>query len=127
MGSEGRASVAFSVSSRQLNCRLQEDGYNLPTGGTGGGFGGNGSGGGVGGAGVGLGGDGFSGIGISARESLLLERFAVNLINANKPADKIPILLIRKSAIVCRPGKIARRLWMIRIVHEIVINPGIGR
>src|SRR6266480_3843102 len=59
------------------------------------------------------------------RESLLLQRFAVNLINANKAADKIAILLIREGAIVCRPGKVARRLWMIRIVHEIVINPGI--
>jgi hypothetical protein len=39
------------------------DGYNLPTGGTGGGFGGNGSGGGTGGGGAGLGGDGFCGIG----------------------------------------------------------------
>src|SRR5437868_15131647 len=63
--------------------------------------------------------------GALVRESLLLQRFAVNLINANKAADKIPILLIRKGAIVCRPGKVARRLWMIRIVHEIVINPGI--
>jgi hypothetical protein len=62
--------------------------------GTGGGFGGNGSGGGAGAGGVGLGGDGFSGIGISIRESLLLERFAVNLVDANKTADKIPILLI---------------------------------
>ena len=61
------------------------------------------------------------------KESLLLQRFAVNLINANKAADKIPVLLIRESAIVCRPGKVARRLWMIWIVNEIVINPGIRR
>ena len=61
------------------------------------------------------------------RQSLLLQWFAVNLINANKAADKIPIFLICESAIVCRPGEIARRLWMIRIVDEIVINPGIRR
>jgi hypothetical protein len=44
--------------------RTQGDGYNdLPTGGTGGGFGGKGSGGGAGDGGPGLGGDGVSGIG----------------------------------------------------------------
>jgi hypothetical protein len=32
--------------------------------------------------------------GVPVRESLLLQRFAVNLINANKAADKIPIFLI---------------------------------
>ena len=37
----------------------------------------------------------------SVKESLLLQWFAVNLINANKATDKIPVLLIRKSAIVC--------------------------
>src|SRR6266850_4754704 len=63
----------------------------------------------------------------SRNESLLLQRFAVNLINANKAAYKVPVLLIRKSAIVCRPGKVARQLWMIWIVYEIAINPGIRR
>ena len=63
----------------------------------------------------------------SVKESLLLQRFAVNLINANNAAYKIPVLLIRESAIVCRPGKLARRLWMIWIVYEIAINPGIRR
>ena len=43
-----------------------DDGYNLPSAGTGGGLGGNGSGGGAGG-GAGFGGDGFSGIGISIK------------------------------------------------------------
>jgi hypothetical protein len=105
----------------------QGDGYSFVSGGTGDGFGGKGSGGGTGGGGAGLGGEGVSGIGAPVRESLLLHRFAVTLINANKPADKIPILLIGKSAIPCRPGEIPRRLWMIRIVHEIVINPGIRR
>ena len=61
------------------------------------------------------------------KESFLLQRFAVNLINAKKAAYKIPILLIRESAIVCRPGKLARRLWMIWIVYEIVINSWIRR
>ena len=55
------------------------------------------------------------------KESFLLQRFAVNLINANNAAYKIPVLLIRESTIVCRPGKLARRLWMIWIVHEIAI------
>src|SRR5438105_15575092 len=63
--------------------------------------------------------------GALVRESLLLQRFAVNLINANKAADKIPILLERKSAIARRPGEIARRFWMIRIVHKVMINPGV--
>jgi hypothetical protein len=90
--------------------RPQGDGYNFGTAGAGDGFGGNGSGGGTGGGGVGLGGDGFSGMELSLKESLLLQRFAVNLINANKAAYKIPVLLIRKSAIVCRPGKLARQL-----------------
>ena len=107
--------------------RPQGDGYSFATGGTGSGFGGKGSGGGAGDGGAGLGGDGISGIGAPFRESLLLQRFAVNLINANEAADKIPILLIRESAIAWRPGKLARRLWMIGIVHEIVINPGIRR
>ena len=65
--------------------------------------------------------------GTLAKESLLLQRFAVNLINANKAAYKIPVLLIRESAIVCRPGKLARQLCMIWIVYEIAINPGIRR
>jgi hypothetical protein len=108
-----------------MSRRPQGDGYSFATGGTGGGFGGKGSGGGTGGGGLGLGGEGLCGIAVPVRESLLLQRFAVNLINADKAADKIPILLIRKSAIACRPGKLARRLWMIRIVNEIVINPGI--
>ena len=101
------------------------DGYSFATGGAGDGFGGKGSGGGTGSGGVGLGGDGFSGMEPSLKESILLQWFAVNLINANEAADKIPILLIRKSAIVCRPAEIAGRLWMIGIIHEIVINPGI--
>ena len=62
----------------------------------------------------------------SRKESLLLQRFAVDLINANNAADKIPVLLIRESAVVSRPGKLARRLWMIWIVHEIAIT-GIRR
>jgi len=74
--------------------RPQSDGYSFATGGTGGGFGGRGSGGGAGDGGPGLGGDGVSGIGVPVRESLLLKRFAINLINANKAADEVPIFLI---------------------------------
>ena len=73
-----------------------------------------------------MGGDGFSAMKFSLGESVLLQRFAVNLIDADKAADEIPIFLIRKRAIVGRPGEIARRLWMIRIVNQIVI-PGIWR
>ena len=80
--------------------RPQGGSYNFGTGGADYGFGGNGSGGGRGGGGVGLGGDGFSGMELSLKESLLLQRFAVNLINANDAAYEIPVLLIRKSAIV---------------------------
>ncbi len=107
MGGEGRTSIAFFVSVRQLLNwkRGLIERYDLPAGGSGGGFGGNGSGG-----GGGVGGNGFSGIGISIRESSLLQWFAVNLINTNKAADKIPVLLVRKSAIARRPGEIARRL-----------------
>ena len=72
----------------------------LPTGGTGAGFGGNGSGAGAGGGGLGLGGDGFSGIVILQTESLSLHPFAINLINPDETADKIPILLIRETASV---------------------------
>jgi hypothetical protein len=57
-----------------------------------GGFGGKGSGGGTGG-GVGLGGDGFSGMELLVKNRLL-QRFAVNLINANNAAYEIPVLLI---------------------------------
>jgi hypothetical protein len=68
VGREGRTSIAFFVSVRQLNWkRGLIERYDLPAGGSGGGFGGNGSGG-----GGGVGGNGFSGIGISIRESLLL-------------------------------------------------------
>jgi hypothetical protein len=71
------------MGSVRLMRRPQGDGYSFATDGDGDGFGGNGSGGGTGGGGVGLGGDGFSGMGALVKESLLLQRFAVNLINAN--------------------------------------------
>ena len=79
--------------------RPQGDGYSFATGGAGDGFGGKGSGGGTGGGGVGLGGDGFSSMEPSLKNRFLLQQFAVNSIDANEAADKIPILLIRKSAI----------------------------
>src|SRR6266508_1862929 len=53
--------------------------------------------------------------GALVKESLLLQAFAVNLINATKAAYKIPVLLIRHRALVCSPAKLARRLWMIWI------------
>ncbi len=66
MGREGRTSIAFFVSVRQLNWkRGLIERYDLPAGGSGGGFGGNGSGGGVGEGGAGLGGDGLSGMEVS--------------------------------------------------------------
>lgn len=54
---------------------------------------------------------------VPIKKSLLLQRFAVNLVNANKAADKIPILLIRERAIVRRPRQLPRRVRMIWIVH----------
>src|SRR5438552_14277946 len=56
-----------------------------------------------------------------------LQPLAVNLINANKAANKIPIFLIRKSASARGPGKLARRFRMIRIVNEITLDTGIRR
>ena len=79
--------------------RPQGDGYSFATGGTGGGFGGKGSGGGTGGRRSWCRWKRILWHGALVKESLLLQRFAVNSIDANKAADKIPILLIRKSAI----------------------------
>ena len=90
-------------------------------------MGGKGSGGGAGEGGAGFGGDGLSGIGAPVRKSLLLQQSAVNLIKANKAADEVPILLIGERAFARGPGKLARRLWMIGIVNEIVIISGIRR
>jgi hypothetical protein len=99
----------------------------LPTGGTGGGLGGNGSGGGIGAGGAGLGGDGLSGIGALLRESFSLQPFAVNLINAHIAADEIPIFLIRETTGVRRPGKLAWRFRMIRIVNQVAFDSRIRR
>src|SRR5262249_13712518 len=65
--------------------------------------------------------------GALVKESLLLQRSAVNLINTNQAAYKIPVLLIRESAIVCRPCKLARRLRMIWIIYQKMIHAGIRR
>jgi hypothetical protein len=62
--------------------------------GTGDGLGGKGSGGGTGHGGDGVGSGGFSGISVLVGESLLLQRFAVNLIDANGTTDEIPIFLV---------------------------------
>ena len=74
--------------------RPQGDGYSFATGGAGDGFGGNGSGGGTGGVGVGPDGGGFFGMELSLKNRFLLQRFPVNLIDANNAAYKIPVLLI---------------------------------
>ena len=57
----------------------------------------------------------------------LLQPFAVNLINAHIAAYEIPIFLTGKTAGVRGPGKLARRLWMIRIVSEIGFDSRIRR
>lgn len=118
MGRARGAGATFFVSANKISCQL-------PAGGTGGGLGGNGSGGGIGGGGAGLGGDGLSGIGAPFRESLSLQPFAVNLIDVHIAAYEIPIFLIRKTTSVRRPGKLARRLWMVGIVNQIAFDSGI--
>jgi hypothetical protein len=40
----------------------------------------------------------------SSREWSLLQPFTVNLINANKTSDKIPVFLIRETASAREPG-----------------------
>src|SRR5204863_9950401 len=57
----------------------------------------------------------------------LLQPFAVNLINAHVAAYEIPIFLIGETASVRGPGKLARRLWMIRIVNRICFDSRIRR
>ena len=64
---------------------------------------------------------------LPTRESLLLQPFAVNLINAHIAAYEIPIFLIGETAGVRGPGKLTRRLWMIRIVSEIAFDSRIRR
>ncbi len=60
-------------------------------------------------------------------ESLLLQPFAVNLINAHVAADKIPIFLIGETAAVRGPSKLARRFWMVGIVNRICFDSRIRR
>ena len=56
------------------------------------------------------------------RESFSLEPFAVNLVNAHKATDKVPVLLIRKRARLGGPDQLAGRFWMIGIVNEIAFH-----
>jgi hypothetical protein len=63
----------------------------------------------------------------SARNDKLLQPFAVNLINANEAPNEIPIFLVRKTARVRGPDKLARRFWVIRIVNKIALNSRIRR
>jgi hypothetical protein len=63
----------------------------------------------------------------SARNDKLLQPLAVNSINANEATNKIPIFLVRKTASARRPGKLARRFRVIRIVNEIALNSRIRR
>ena len=69
-----------------------------------------------------MGGDGVSGIGRLSKESSLLQPFAVNLINANKTSDKIPVFLIRETASARGPDKLARRFGMIGVINEIMFE-----
>jgi hypothetical protein len=147
MGRAGRTSATIFVSANQMSCSLLSgkrtgilppDGtpaaspsgrrlqIHLPNVGSGGGLGGKGSGGGEGGGAGGFGCDGLSGIGAAVLRSLLLKRFAVDLINTHKAADKIPIFLIRKTSGVRRPGQLAWRFRMVRIVDKIGLDSRIG-
>src|SRR5438034_7202995 len=64
---------------------------------------------------------------ISFQLIVLLQPLAINLINANKASDKIPIFLIRKRASTRGPGKLARRFRVIRIVNQIPLDSRIRR
>src|SRR5438552_5866503 len=64
---------------------------------------------------------------ISFQLIVLLQPLAINLINANKASDKIPIFLIRKRASTRGPGKLARRFRVIRIVNHIPLDSRIRR
>ena len=55
-------------------------------------------------------------------ESSLLQPFAVNLINANRTSDKIPVFLIRETVGARGPGQLARRFGMIGVVSEVTFN-----
>src|SRR5215469_13303985 len=57
----------------------------------------------------------------------LLQPLAVNLINAHIAADEVPILLKGETAGVRRPGKLARRFWMVGIVNQIAFNSRVRR
>src|SRR5207249_9109112 len=61
--------------------------------------------------------------GSSSLRSLLLQRHAVNLINPNTPADKVPIFLVFKRAFALRPPEVAWSFRMIWIVNKVAINP----
>src|SRR5205823_9822009 len=53
----------------------------------------------------------------------LLQRHAVNLVNANAPADKVPVFLVFKRTFALRPPEMARSFRMIWIVNQVAINP----
>ena len=63
----------------------------------------------------------------SARNDKLLQPLVVNLINANEAPNEIPIFLVRKTARVRGPSKLAGRFWVIGIVNDIALNSRIRR
>src|SRR6266699_5278637 len=60
-------------------------------------------------------------------ESFLLQRFAVNLKDANETTNEIPIFLIGNSPSAGEPGKLARRFRMIGIISDIALDSAARR
>ena len=61
------------------------------------------------------------------RESFLLQPLAVNLINANRAPNEIPIFFVRKTASARGPGQLARQFGMIGIINELALDSRIRR
>ena len=54
----------------------------------------------------------------------LLERYAINLVNAHISADEIPVFLVSKRTLALRPGKRPRSIRMIWIVNKVLVGVG---
>src|SRR5438105_9474628 len=63
---------------------------------------------------------------IEVNRPYLLKKLAVDLKDAGEAAGKFPIFLIIKLALHRQPFQMARRVWMIRIINQIMID-SLGR